>query len=139
MNELADAVQPGSRSIPLNGAVDPLRSVIAFVEFVGTGLGQLRRLTTLVGKEVIERLEAIDEAKRWYRYALVAGVSASIYTGTIEVKPKGAGCVASWRVQFLAANQPDIAVRAMVAGLVNAGLENLKARFSVVREHKLEA
>jgi hypothetical protein len=96
----------------------------------GTGIGQLRRIETRDGKEIVERLEAIDNAKRSYRYALVAGVPASRYTGTIEVKPKGNGCVAGWRVEFLADNQPDIVVRTMVATLVKTGLGSLKPRFT---------
>ena len=82
------------------------------MNLTGAGIGQLRKLETLDGKEIVERLEAIDNAKRCYRYSLVAGVPASRYTGTLEVKPKGGGCVADWRVQFLANNQPDLAVRA---------------------------
>jgi len=106
---------------------------VARSTLIGAGIGQLRRLTTLVGNEVIERLDAIDDAKRWYRYALVAGVSASSYTGTIEVKSKGSGSVAAWRVQFLASSQPDIVVRGTVSALVNTGLESLKARFGVAK------
>ena len=73
--------------------------------------------------------KAVDNAKRSYRYTLVAGVPASHYTGTIEVKPKGSGCVADWRVEFLANNQPDIVVRTMVSTLVKTGLGSLKPRF----------
>jgi len=113
--------------------------LIAAVKLVGEGIGQLRRLETIVGKEVVERLEAMDDAKRCYRYALVAGVSASRYAGTIEVKPTADGCVVSWRVEFRASDRPDIAVRTQVSGLVKSGLENLKARFAVASESKLEA
>ena len=49
----------------------------------------------------------------------------------IEVKPKGSGSVAEWRVEFLANNQPDIVVRTMVSTLVKTGLGSLKARFGV--------
>ncbi|HZF16499.1 MAG TPA: DUF4331 family protein [Steroidobacteraceae bacterium] len=112
---------------------------VARVELSGTGIGQLRRLTTVVGKEIVERLEAVDDSKRWYRYALVAGVSASRYAGTLEVKPKGGGCVVGWSVQFLANNQPDILVRAQVSGLVKSGLDSLKTRFARKTEQNLEA
>ena len=74
--------------------------------------------------------EVIDNAKRLYRYRHIAGVPASRYTGTIEVKPKGAGCVADWRVEFLASNQPDIVVRTMVSALIETGLGNLQLRFA---------
>jgi hypothetical protein len=103
---------------------------VARSRLIGEGLGQLRRLETLDGREIVERLEAIDYAKRFYRYSLIAGVPASRYTGTIEVKPRGNGCVAGWRVEFLANSQPDIVVRTMVSTLVKTGLGSLKHRFA---------
>ena len=57
----------------------------------GTGIGQLRTIETLDGREIVERLEAIDNAKRCYRYTNIAGMPASHYTGMLEVKPKGSG------------------------------------------------
>jgi hypothetical protein len=99
------------------------------VSLIGTGTGQLRRIETIDGREIVERLEAVDDAKRIYRYSLIAGISASHYSGTIEVKPKGSGCIAEWRVQFLANNQSDIAVREQVSALEKTGLGSLKTRF----------
>jgi hypothetical protein len=106
---------------------------VARVTLTGAGVGQLRRLETIDGGEIVERLEAIDDTKRFYRYALVAGVPASHYTGTIDVKPKGSGCIAGWRVDFLASNRPDIVVRTMVSTLIETGLGSLKARFGVAK------
>ena len=106
---------------------------VARVRLTGAGVGQLRTLETIDGREIVERLDAIDDARRFYRYALVAGVPASHYIGTLEVKPKGCGCVAEWGVQFLASNQPDIVVRAMVSTLIETGLGSLKARFGVAK------
>jgi hypothetical protein len=103
--------------------------LVAGVRLVGTGIGQLRRLETLDGKEVVERLEAIDNAERFYRYMLIAGVAASRYTGTLDVKPNGNGSIANWRVDFLASDQPDIAVRTRVSTLIETGLGSLKSRF----------
>ena len=103
--------------------------LVARVSLTGAGVGQLRRLETIDGGEIVERLEATDDAKRVYRYALVAGVAASHYTGTIDVKPKGSGCVVDWRVRFLANNQPDIVVRTTAATLIKTGLGSLKPRF----------
>jgi hypothetical protein len=102
---------------------------VARTRLTGTGIGQLRRIETRDGSEIIERLEEVDNARRFYRYSLVAGVPASHYTGTIEVAPKGRGCVAKWRVEFLANNQPDIVVRSMVSTLVKTGLGSLKPHF----------
>jgi Polyketide cyclase / dehydrase and lipid transport len=105
---------------------------VATTRLTGTGIGQLRRIETRDGREIIERLEEVDNARQFYRYTLVAGVPASHYTGTIEVASKGSGSVAKWRVEFLANNQPDIVVRTMVSTLVETGLGSLMPRFGTV-------
>jgi len=107
--------------------------LVARVSLTGTGIGQLRRIETIDGKEIIERLDERDDSRRVYRYSLVAGVPASHYAGTIEVAPRDGGCVAEWRVQFLASNQPDISVKDQVATLEKTGLGSLKARFGVAK------
>jgi hypothetical protein len=103
---------------------------VARVRLIGEGVGQLRRLETRDGREIVERLEEIDDTKRSYRYSLVSGVPASHYAGVIDVGPKGNGSVAEWRVEFLANSQPDIVVRTMVSTLVKTGLSSLKPRFA---------
>jgi hypothetical protein len=104
---------------------------VARVRLTGTGIGQLRTMETLDGKEIVERLEAIDNAKRSMRYTSITGIAASRYTGTLEVKPKGRGSVAEWRVQYLADGQPDIVVKTIVSVLQKTGLESLTTRFGV--------
>src|SRR5262245_22649200 len=136
-------LQTVAGSVALAGVPDEVWSVVgqfslawhpavARVELIGKGIGQLRRLETLDGREIVERLEAVDDAKRSYRYSLVAGVAASRYVGTIEVKPKSGGCVAEWTVQFLASKQPDIIVRGTVTRLIETGFGSLKRRFRVL-------
>ena len=143
-------LQTVSGSVELAATADPVWSVVgqfsldwhplvAKVTLTGTGIGQLRTLGTLDGGQVIERLEAVDNTKRVYRYTMIAGVAASRYVGTLEVKPKGNGCVVDWRVQFLASNQPDILVRGRVSALVKTGLDSLRVRFGAASERKLEA
>jgi hypothetical protein len=104
---------------------------VARVRLTGTGIGQLRTMETLDGKEIVERLEAIDNAKRSMTYTNIAGIAASHYTGTLEVKPNGPGSVAEWRVQYLANGQPDIVVKTIVSALQKTGLESLTTRFGV--------
>jgi Polyketide cyclase / dehydrase and lipid transport/Domain of unknown function (DUF4331) len=104
---------------------------VARARLIGEGVGQLRRLETRDGREIVERLAEVNNTKRSYRYTLVSGVPASHYAGVIDVRPKGGGSVAEWRVEFLANNQPDIAVRTMVSRLVETGLGSLKTRFGV--------
>jgi hypothetical protein len=132
-------IQVIASSVDLAASTDDVWSVIgqfsldwhpavARVRLIGEGVGQLRRLETRDGREIVERLEEVDDTKRSYRYTLVSGVPASHYAGVIDVRPKGSGSVAEWRVEFLANNQPDIVVRTMVSTLVKTGLGSLKSR-----------
>lgn len=103
--------------------------LIARIQLTGTGVGQLRTIETIDGKQIVERLDILDASKRLYRYTNISGIPASHYTGTLEVKSKGAGSSVIWRSQFLANNQPDIIVRTIVTTLFKTGLESLKPRF----------
>jgi hypothetical protein len=103
--------------------------LIANIHLTGTGEGQLRTIETIDGKTIIERLEAMDQAQRSYRYGGVTGIQASNYTGIFGIKPKGAGCSVEWHVQYLPDGQPDIIIRIIVSTLLRTGLASLKARF----------
>jgi len=103
--------------------------LIADIKLVGTGVGSLRILETIDGKRIVERLDAIDEAARSYRYSNIAGIPASNYTGTLEVKPNGAGSSVEWRAEYLADGQGDLAVRTIIYTLFKTGLNSLKQRF----------
>ena len=103
--------------------------LIAKVQLTGTGIGQLRTIETIDGKQIIERLEAMDEAQRSYRYGGVTGIQASEYTGTLSVSPNGAGSSVLWRVQYLPDGQPDIIIKTIISTLQKIGLGSLKKRF----------
>jgi hypothetical protein len=129
-------LQTVSESVELAAAPDTVWSLIgqfggdwhplvARVSLTGTGVGQLRKIETLDGREIIERLDAVDNAKRFFRYTSIAGIPASRCTGTLEVTPKGNGSVAHWRVQFLGA----AGVKGMLSPLLKTGLEGLTSRF----------
>jgi len=107
--------------------------LIGRVRFTAGGIGQLRSLETIDGKVIIERLEEINDARRFCRYTNIAGIAASHYTGTLEVKPRSEGSVVTWCVQFLANGQPDIEVKRLVSTLQKTGLENLKSRFGAAK------
>ena len=111
------------------GAWHPLD---ARISVTGTGIGQLRTIKTLDGREIVERLEAIDNVRRCFRYANIAGMPVSHYSGMLEVKSNGSGSVVDWRVQFLANRQTDRAVKVLVSRVLNTGLESLKSRFGAV-------
>lgn len=93
------------------------------------GVGQLRTIETIDGKRIIERLDAIDNAQRFYRYTMISGVPAVDYTGTLSAKPNRTGSSVEWRVQYLADGQGDLVVKTIVSTLEKTGLESLKNRF----------
>ena len=118
----------------LIGAFDPSwHPLVAKAEMTGSGVGQLRTIETIDGKQIIDRLDEIDSSGRFYRYTSLSGIPASNYTGTLGVKPKGDGSVVEWRSQFLPDNQPDIVVKAIVSALLQTGLGSLKQRFGAAR------
>ena len=137
-------LQTVADSVELAAAPDEVWSLIgqfggdwhplaARVSLTGTGIGQLRTIQTIDGREIIERLEAIDDAKRFFRYTSIAGMPVSHYTGTLEVTPRGSGSVADWRAQFVANTRTDRAAKVMVSTLFKTGLESLKSRFGAAK------
>jgi hypothetical protein len=107
--------------------------LIAKIRLIGTGIGELRVIETIDGKEIIERLDAIDNSSRFYRYTNISGIPASNYTGMLEVKPNGAGSSVEWRAQYLANGQGDLIVRTIIGTLFKTGLESLKPRFDAAK------
>jgi hypothetical protein len=103
--------------------------LIANVKLIGTGIGALRVIETVDGKQIIERLQAIDNSSRFYRYTNISGIPASDYTGTLAVKSNGTGSSVEWRAQYLANGPGDLTVRTIVSTLFKTGLDGLKSRF----------
>jgi Domain of unknown function (DUF4331)/Polyketide cyclase / dehydrase and lipid transport len=103
--------------------------LIANIQLTGTGVGQLRTIETIDGKQIIERLDAIDNSQRLYRYSMISGIPAADYTGTLDVKPRGSGSSVEWRVQYRANGQPNIIVKTVVSELLKIGLTSLPSRF----------
>lgn len=103
--------------------------LIADIKLIGTGIGQLRVIETIDGKQIIERLDAIDNPGRSYRYTNIGGIPASSYTGVLEVKPKGTGSTVEWQSRFLPNGQGTLIVKTIVSTLFKTGLESLKSRF----------
>jgi Polyketide cyclase / dehydrase and lipid transport/Domain of unknown function (DUF4331) len=105
----------------------------ASIELTGEGVGQLRTIETIDGKQIIERLEAVDPSQQLYRYTNVSGLGVVDYTGTFDLKPKDSGSSVEWRVQFLADNQPTLIVKTIVATLMKTGFEALTKRFGALK------
>jgi Polyketide cyclase / dehydrase and lipid transport/Domain of unknown function (DUF4331) len=103
--------------------------LIADIKLIGSGIGQLRVIETIDGKQIVERLDAIDNSARFYRYTCISGIPASDYAGRLAVKPNGAGSSVEWRAQYLPKAQGDVVVRTIISTLFKTGLESLKPRF----------
>ena len=91
--------------------------MIANIKLIGTGIGQLRVIETIDGKQIIERLDALDNSARSYRYTNISGIPASDYMGILEVKPRGAGSSVEWRSQFLPNGPGTLIVKTIVSTL----------------------
>jgi hypothetical protein len=63
------------------------------------------------------------------KYALVSGIPADRYEGTMAVKPKGNGSSVSWSVSYRPDGQAKLVVNLIVSTLLSTGLNGLKARF----------
>lgn len=105
--------------------------LIADIKLIGTGVGALRVIETIDGRQIIERLDVVDDPSRSYRYSNISGLPVSNYTGFLAVTPNGAGSSVVWRAQYLADGQGDIVVRTIISTLFKAGLDSLKTRFGV--------
>jgi hypothetical protein len=103
--------------------------LIAQIHLTGTGIGQLRTIQTIDAKQIIERLEAIDNSGRFYSYSNITGLPVSSYTGMLLVKPNGAGSSVEWSAQFLPNGQGTIIVKNILSTLFKTGLESLKSLF----------
>jgi Domain of unknown function (DUF4331)/Polyketide cyclase / dehydrase and lipid transport len=111
---------------PFGGTWHPL---VAKVAVTGTGIGQLRTIETIDGKQIIERLEDFDAEQNYYRYTNISGIPAADYTGMLDIKPSSAGSSVQWRVTYIADGQPDIIIRTIVSTLLKTGLDSLTKRF----------
>ena len=107
--------------------------LVVNIKLIGAGVGELRVIDTNDGKQIIERLDAIDDATRFYRYSNISGIPAMNYTGALSVKPKGTGSTVEWRAQYIASGQGDLVVRLIVETLFKTGLASLKSRFGAAQ------
>jgi len=103
--------------------------LVASVQLIGEGIGQLRRIELKDGKQIVERLDSINNAARSYTYTSISGVGVSAYTGVLAIQPKSSGCSVEWKVQYLADGQPDFVVHTIISTLQKTGFEALTKRF----------
>lgn len=103
----------------------------------GNTVGSVRSIKLKDGGQLVETLEAYNEAQRRYSYRLKDGGALPVtnYTSTVTVSPDGdAKSTVEWRGAFYRGypnNDPppdrnDEAAVAAVTGVYQAGLKNLK-------------
>ena len=104
----------------------------------GSEVGSVRTLKIKGGGEVVESLEAIDDAAKKFTYRAKDGGALPVtnYSSTLTVKPADGGTtLVEWRGAFYRKymnNDPpkgedDEAALSAITGVYKSGLENLKA------------
>jgi mxaD protein len=104
----------------------------------GNKQGDKRTLTFNNGEQVVEELDAIDEAAHEYAYRLakdnVKAIPASSYSATFRVTPAGQGVKVEWKSRlyrgdtgnFPAEELNDEAAQKSMQNFFKSGLEKLK-------------
>lgn len=92
--------------------------------------GTVRRLSLMGGGEIVERLEAKDDADHTYSYSIVSSPLPVInYSGTIKVTPTEDGkAEVEWSGNFDTPPGADDATK-IIQDTYQAGLDNLKKMF----------
>ena len=92
----------------------------------GNSVGSVRSLQVNGGGELIETLEAHDDAGMSYRYRATDGGALPVtnYSSTLAVKASGRQSIVEWSGTFV---PDDDAAVATVTGVYQSGLANLKA------------
>ncbi len=103
--------------------------LVGSLQLIGQGIGQLRRIETIDGKIIVERLAARDAAHRILEYTMVSGIPVDIYEGQLSVVAQGSGSTLTWSVAFRHAGLADMIVNIIISTLIDTGLAALKTRF----------
>jgi Polyketide cyclase / dehydrase and lipid transport len=110
------------------GAWHPM---LASVRGKGEQPGALRTAKSQDGQEQVERLEAVDPAQYFYRYAMVSSpMPVSGYVGELRVRNNNDGTsTVLWTSDFTVNSGDEMQTAGMVRDFFAAGLENLKKKY----------
>lgn len=98
----------------------------------GEGVGAVRTITMPGGIQIQERLEALDDAGRTLRYAIVSGPAPfRDYLATVRVNEDGDGCTIDWSSDFEPQGVSDEQARAIVEGIYRGGIAGLRDHLGV--------
>jgi hypothetical protein len=93
--------------------------------------GQQRTLHLAGGARIVERLENHDDAGRRYSYRITQSpLPLNDYRSVLSVRDDGPdGCTVEWLGSFTAPEASLAEMKTVVAGIYEAGFENLRRMF----------
>ena len=93
--------------------------------------GSMRRLSLAGGGTIVEKLVSVDDKERVYSYLIIdSPLPVTNYEATIRVKDDGEGNTSvEWSSEFEAEGAPENEAMDVIAGIYQAGLDNLKKMF----------
>lgn len=99
----------------------------------GEGIGMRRRIALVNGGTLVEELEEMNDAERYYSYSMVEGPLPvrDDYHATLRVRPSygDASCTVEWTASFTPrADVPDTDAERLVRMIFQAGLDNLRLK-----------
>ena len=94
--------------------------------------GSMRRLSLAGGGTIVEKLEKLDDNERVYSYSIIdSPLPVSNYIATIRVKEDGEGkTTVEWSSEFEAEGTAENEAMDVIAGIYQAGFDNLKKIFA---------
>lgn len=112
------------------GRLDAWHPAIATCEAEAIDGVRHRRLTTVDGGELLEKLLAHDDGMMAYSYSIEESPLPVIgYVAEVRVTPEGDGARLSWSSRFLPDGVSDEEARGIIAGIYEAGLANVQGMF----------
>lgn len=96
-----------------------------------SGDGKIRTLHLAGGGKIVESLESHDNGSRQYTYRITESpLPVEDYVSTISIRDDGdEGCTVEWSSNFSAAAPSLSAAQKAIAGIYEAGLDNLRRMF----------
>ena len=115
------------------GGIEP-NDMIAGCTVEGEGVGAVRTVTLVAGGEIIERLEALDNAARSYTYAIIndSPIPVKNYVSTVTVSAEGENAARiDWSGEFDANGVEDEKVIALIEGVYRSGIQRTRNKLGV--------
>ncbi|WP_439816813.1 SRPBCC family protein [Zavarzinia sp. CC-PAN008] len=115
------------------GGIEVGPGVEAF-KLEGSGVGAVRTITLTGGAAIQERLEAHDDAKRSFSYAVInkdSPLPIANYLATVVVTPDGDGSKVHWSSTFDPVGISEAQAEAMIAPLYRQAIQGTRAKLGL--------